>query len=72
MKAGKAVIRLVIHQHVTDARTDAARAAEEITDLLNAGYEYFGPKTLHFDWSRRHLNVKDYFARPAMEQLPND
>jgi hypothetical protein len=64
VKAGKAIVRLVVHCGVTDARQEAIAAAQTITDLLNSGHEYLGPKTLHYDWSRNHINPAGYL-RPA-------
>ena len=63
VKAGKAIVRLVIYRHVTDSDSDAEAVAERIVQLLNNGREYMGPKTLHFDWNRRHTSasVEGYF-----------
>lgn len=68
VKAGKLIIRLVIHCHVEDARSNAAAAAERITELLNAGREYMGPKIMHFDHNRKHAGIDSYFLPAASEE----
>jgi hypothetical protein len=70
-KAGKAIIRIVIHTAFPESRNEAIAAAQIITDLLNEGYEYLGPKTLAFDWSRNHIHPAGYL-RLAGEAKGND
>jgi hypothetical protein len=53
-KAGKAVVRLVMHNHVPGSDTEAMAVADRITELLNAGGTYAGPKTLRLGWQHRH------------------
>ena len=62
-KVAKAIVRLVIYNHVTGSDADAMVVADKITELINAGGTYAGPKTLHFDWNRRHTpaSVEGYF-----------
>jgi len=62
-KVAKAIVRLVIHNQVTGSDADAMVVADKITELINAGGTYAGPKTLHFDWSRRYTptSVEGYF-----------
>ena len=64
-KAGKAVVRLVMHSHVADVEADAEAVADRIVELLNADCIYMGPKALHFDWQRKHTpqSVDGYFER---------
>lgn len=64
-KAGKAVVRFVMHSHATSAEVDAKAVADRIVELLNAGCIYMGPKALHFDWQRKHTpqSVEGYFKR---------
>ena len=63
-KAGKAVVRLVIHNYVPGSDAEAMAVADKITELLNAGGTYGGPKTLHFDRNRKNTpqSVEGYFG----------
>jgi hypothetical protein len=62
-KAGKAVVRLVIHNYVPGSDAEAMAVADKITELLNAGRTYAGLKALRFDSSHRHTpeSVEGYF-----------
>lgn len=52
-KAGKAVVRLVIYNCSPGSDADAMAVADKITERLNSGGTYGGPKSLHFDWQRK-------------------
>ena len=59
VKAGKAIIRCVIYNCITDSSIEwdsstewATKAANEIVESLNSGQKWCGPKTLHFDKPR--------------------
>ena len=62
-KVAKAIVRLVMHTHVPGSDTEAMAVADRITELLNAGGTYAGPKTLRLDWQHRHTpeSVEGYF-----------
>jgi hypothetical protein len=62
-KAGKAIVRLVMHTHVPGSDTEAMAVADKITERLNAGGTYGGPKTLRFDQNRKNTpqSVEGYF-----------
>ena len=62
-KAGKAIVRLVIYNYIHTSDAEAMAAADRITERLNAGCAYIGPKTLRFDWRHRHTpkSVEGYF-----------
>jgi hypothetical protein len=62
-KAGKAIVRLVMHTHVPGSDAEAMAVADKITERLNAGGTYGGPKTLHFDRNRKNTpqSVEGYF-----------
>jgi hypothetical protein len=62
-KAAKAIVRLVMYTDIPGSDTEAMVVADKITELINAGGTYAGPKTLHFDWSRRYTptSVEGYF-----------
>jgi hypothetical protein len=63
-KAAKAIVRLVMHTHVPGSDTEAMAVADKITERLNAGGTYGGPKTLHFDGNRKNTpqSVEGYFG----------
>lgn len=62
-KAGRAVVRLVIYNYIHTSEAEAMAAADRITELLNAGGTYAGPKTLRFDWSHKYTpeSMEGYF-----------
>jgi hypothetical protein len=60
---GSDIVRIKIFQYDHGARGEAEQAAAWITELLNEGREYGGPKTLTFD--RKHR----YTCREAIESL---
>lgn len=49
VKAGKAVVRIVMYRTVANVNQDAEELAKEICWYLNTGREYIGPKVLHLD-----------------------
>jgi hypothetical protein len=62
-KAAKAIVRLVMHTRGPGSDTEAMAVADRITELLNAGGTYAGPKTLCLGWQHRHTpeSVEGYF-----------
>jgi len=62
-KAAKAIVRLVMHTRGPGSDTEAMAVADRITELLNAGGTYAGPKTLRLGWQHRHTpeSVEGYF-----------
>ncbi|MGA0014048.1 MAG: hypothetical protein ACO3FM_06105 [Burkholderiaceae bacterium] len=52
----------------SQASRQPAAAAERITELLNAGREYMGPKIMHFDHNRKHAGIDSYFLPAASEE----
>ena len=46
VKAGAAVVRIVIYVNIAESRDWAAQAADDICRRLNKGRIYAGPKTL--------------------------
>jgi hypothetical protein len=62
-KAAKAIVRLVMHTRGPGFDTEAMAVADRITELLNAGGTYAGPKTLRLGWQHRHTpeSVEGYF-----------
>jgi hypothetical protein len=62
-KAANAIVRLVMHTHGPGSDTEAMAVAGRITELLNAGGTYAGPKKLRLGWQHRHTpeSVEGYF-----------
>ena len=51
VKTGKAVVRIVIYNHLRDSRTIANEVATAITNHLNNGGAYAGPEVIGINWS---------------------
>jgi hypothetical protein len=58
VKAGAAVVRIVIEASIPESRDWAARAADDICKRLNEGHAYKGPKTLR---ANRLIHTSGYF-----------
>jgi hypothetical protein len=69
VKVSKALIRIVIHNDGgKDNRSHADAMAHELTQLLNAGLTYKGPKQLSIKQSTKLFAVDGFFHQPQQNQ----
>lgn len=63
IKAGKAVVRIIMYRVVPHVREYAEMIAQKIVDNLSAGRMYTGPKVLHLDKAGKYPaeKINDYF-----------